>query len=240
MTASDFNIVVVSFNYRVGPYGFLASKEVQANGDLNVGLKDQRKVFEWVQKYIRAVRNITLFNIDSKSDAKQFGGDPNSVTIGGDSAGGASVDLHLSAYGGRNDHLFHAAAAESQSFGAQFTVEGSQYQYDALVNRTGCNSAADTLACLRSVPTANLQAVNINIPSPNGGGDAPLYMYSNVIDGDFTQDFTYRLYQQGKFIKVPVIFGLVQFWTAPKVNINDRTVTTPMAVLSSLQRIRIM
>jgi carboxylesterase type B len=137
----------------------------------------------------------------------QFGGNPSSVTIGGTSAGAASVDLHLSAYGGRNDHLFHAAAAESQSFGVQFTVGGSQYQYDALVSRAGCDSAEDTLACLRSLTAADLQAVNINIPSPGGGGDPPLYMYSNVIDGDFTQDFTYKLYQEGKFIKVPVIFG---------------------------------
>ncbi|RFU25456.1 hypothetical protein B7463_g10886, partial [Scytalidium lignicola] len=190
VTASDLNIVVVTFNYRVGPYGFLASKEVQEEGDLNIGLKDQRKVFEWVQKYIR-----------------EFGGNPNSVTLGGSSAGAASIDLHLSAYGGRNDNLFHAAAAESQSFGVLFTVEGSQYQYDALVARAGCSSAEDTLSCLRGLTTAELQAVNINIPSPNGGGDPPLYMYSNVVDGDFTTDFTYKLYQKGKFIRVPVIFG---------------------------------
>ncbi|KAH8819024.1 triacylglycerol lipase [Xylogone sp. PMI_703] len=190
ITASDFNIVVVTFNYRVGPYGFLASKEVQKDGDLNIGLKDQRKVFEWVQKHIR-----------------KFGGNPHSVTLGGASAGAASIDLHLSAYGGRNDHLFHAAAAESQSFGVQFTVEGSQYQYDALVERTGCSSSKDTLACLRNISAADLQAVNVNVPSPNGGGDPPLYMYSNVVDGDFTTDYTYRLYQEGKFIRVPVIFG---------------------------------
>jgi hypothetical protein len=49
--------------------------------------------------------------------------------------------------------------------------------------------------------------VNINIPTPGGGGDPPIYMYSNVVDGDFTTDFTYKLYEQGKFIKVPVIFG---------------------------------
>lgn len=55
ITASDLNIVVVTFNYRVGPYGFLASKEVQANGNLNNGLQDQRKLFEWVQKYIKEV-----------------------------------------------------------------------------------------------------------------------------------------------------------------------------------------
>jgi carboxylesterase type B len=129
------------------------------------------------------------------------------VTIGGDSAGAASVDLHLSAYGGRNDGLFHAAAAGSQSFGVQFTVEGSQYQYDALSARTGCNTLSDSLACLRALPIETLQGSNIDIPTPGGGGDAPLYMYSNVVDGNFTTDFTYNLYAQGKFIKVPVIFG---------------------------------
>lgn len=41
--ASSGNIVVVNFNYRVGPYGFLASSEVLAGGSVNNGLKDQRK-----------------------------------------------------------------------------------------------------------------------------------------------------------------------------------------------------
>lgn len=54
--ASGFNIVVVNFNYRVGPYGFLAGEEVLAGGSLNNGLKDQRKALEWVQRYISRVR----------------------------------------------------------------------------------------------------------------------------------------------------------------------------------------
>lgn len=129
------------------------------------------------------------------------------MTIGGDSAGAASVDLHLTAYGGRDDGLFHAAAAESQSFGTQFTVSESQYQYDGLVSRTGCNTTVDTLRCLRALSTAELQSKNINIPSPGGAGAPPLYMYSNVIDGDFTTDYTYNLFRQGKFIRVPTIWG---------------------------------
>lgn len=50
--ASDFNMVVVTFNYRVGPYGFLASQEVERFGSLNNGLKDMIKLLQWVQKYI--------------------------------------------------------------------------------------------------------------------------------------------------------------------------------------------
>lgn len=50
------NVVVITFNYRVGPYGFLASKEVVEDGDLNVGLLDQRKALEWVQQHIANVR----------------------------------------------------------------------------------------------------------------------------------------------------------------------------------------
>jgi carboxylesterase type B len=53
--ASGFNILVVTFNYRVGPYGFLASKEIQEGGSLNNGLKDMIKALQWVQEYIYKV-----------------------------------------------------------------------------------------------------------------------------------------------------------------------------------------
>ena len=53
--SSKNNIVLVNFNYRVGAFGFLGSEKVRANGTLNVGLLDQRKALEWVQKYIKLV-----------------------------------------------------------------------------------------------------------------------------------------------------------------------------------------
>lgn len=56
INAADRDIVVVTSNYRVGLQGFLASKEVQANGEANAGLLDQRKVLHWVQKNIHLVR----------------------------------------------------------------------------------------------------------------------------------------------------------------------------------------
>lgn len=52
-SASD--IIFVEFNYRVGALGFLASEQVRKDGDLNVGLLDQRKLLHWVQSYIHKV-----------------------------------------------------------------------------------------------------------------------------------------------------------------------------------------
>lgn len=180
------NIVVVELNYRVGPYGFIAGREVES---ANNGLRDQRKAMEWVQKYIHL-----------------FGGDPDHVVMGGDSAGAASVTLQLTAFGGRNDNLFHGTAAESQSFATVLTVNESQYQYNNFVIRTGCAGASDTLSCLRGKTAEELQAVNFNTPYP-GAQAPPLYMWNPVVDNDFVQSLTYTAFATGAFVKVPVIFG---------------------------------
>jgi carboxylesterase type B len=60
--AADGQMVVVNFNYRVGPYGFLASKELASSKELslNNGLKDQRQLLKWVQAHISKVRKATL------------------------------------------------------------------------------------------------------------------------------------------------------------------------------------
>lgn len=55
VTASDNNIIFISFNYRVGLFGFLASEEVKSDGDLNVGLLDQRFLFQWLKDNIAQV-----------------------------------------------------------------------------------------------------------------------------------------------------------------------------------------
>lgn len=52
---SGNNIVYVGFNYRVGLFGFLAGEDVRRDGDLNVGLLDQRFLLQWVQKHISSV-----------------------------------------------------------------------------------------------------------------------------------------------------------------------------------------
>ncbi|KAI1112871.1 vacuolar triacylglycerol lipase [Nemania sp. NC0429] len=183
--ASGYNIVVVTFNYRVGPYGFITNgKQITPNN----GLLDQRKALEWVKKYISF-----------------FGGDPGHVVLGGDSAGAASISLQMAAYGGRETDLFHAVAAESISFATVLTVKESQYQYDNFAIAAGC-AGSDSLACLRSKTAAELQAVNKGSPYP-GAPSTPIYPWNPVLDGDLIQNITYHSFADGAFVKIPLIVG---------------------------------
>lgn len=203
--AADGNMVVVNFNYRVGPYGFLAGKEIVSNKtlSLNNGLKDQRKALEWVQKHIR-----------------QFGGNPGHVTIGGPSAGGGSVVFQLTAFGGRNDSLFHAAAAESPAFPPLRDVKNSQWQYDDLLKKTGCAN----LGCMTSMDAVKFQDAvrSLKVPFP-GAKNPPLYFWNPTLDYDFVPDYTVNLLKKGKFLKVPTIFGSAT---------NDGINFTPPTVMS--------
>ncbi|KAJ4985363.1 triacylglycerol lipase [Stagonosporopsis vannaccii] len=187
--AARGDMVVVNFNYRVGPYGFLASKEIEANQtlSLNNGLKDQRMLLKWVQKHIH-----------------EFGGNANHVTLGGASAGGGSVVLQLTAYGGRNDNIFHAAAAESAAFPPLRNVDQSQWQYDALLKRSGC----EDIACLASLDAVTFQTAvrGVQLPFP-GGKNAPIYFWNPTLDYDFIQDYTYNELKNDRYVKLPTIFG---------------------------------
>lgn len=187
--AGEMDMVVVDFNYRVGPYGFLASNEIAGNKSfsLNNGLKDQQQLLRWVNTHI-----------------KQFGGDPNQVVLGGASAGAGSVVLQTTAYGGVDNKLFHGIAAESQAFPVLRTVKESEFMYDALLKAAGCKN----IQCLQEMDAVKFQAAvqGLNISFP-GAADPPLYFWGPTLDDDFIKGYTYDELADGHFVKVPAIFG---------------------------------
>ncbi|ORY61476.1 Alpha/Beta hydrolase protein [Pseudomassariella vexata] len=186
---SGGNLVFVNFNYRVGSLGFLASEKVREDGDLNVGLLDQRKLLQWVQKHIG-----------------KFGGDPDHVVIHGTSAGGGSVSHHLTAYGGRDDHLFIGAAPQSIFWPTQRTVREMEFQFDRFVNDTACSGEQDPISCLRSASLSIIMAASAVSPFPGASNTPlPLWYWLPVVDGGLIPDLMYKLFQEGKFVKVPIL-----------------------------------
>ncbi|XP_034475720.1 venom carboxylesterase-6 [Drosophila innubila] len=91
----EHDVVFVSANFRLGPLGFLSTETLDCPG--NNGLKDQLQVLRWVRDNIAA-----------------FGGDPHSVTVFGESAGGASVTYHMLSEQSRG--LFHRGIAQSGTY----------------------------------------------------------------------------------------------------------------------------
>lgn len=129
MIQADPRAVIVTFNYRLGAFGFLASQELKERNALNLGLLDQAKAFEWVRKYI-----------------SHFGGDPSRMTAFGQSAGAISLGAHLTAKSG-SQKLFDRAAMYSGAPLLQLpTVNSSHMAYAAFLESVGC--VEDSWNCL--------------------------------------------------------------------------------------------
>ncbi|KAI0685456.1 cephalosporin esterase [Cytidiella melzeri] len=163
-------IVAVTFDYRLGVFGFLPGSQVKQKGALNAGLLDQEAVLKWVQQ------NIHL-----------FGGDPTQVTIWGESAGGGSVVQHMVAHGGNTQPpLFKGAISSSLFFPSQYNFNDTipEQLYAEFVHATGCSNATDTFDCLVDVDVATLGNVNLEI---NESGFFGVFVVVPVVDGEFIQ-----------------------------------------------------
>lgn len=180
-------VVLVSIAYRVGQIGFLAHPELSAeNPDKisgNYGILDQIAGLQWVKDNIAA-----------------FGGDPNKVTIFGESAGGISVSMLCASPLAKG--LFQGAISQSGgSFGPSrpITFPGENMKTLSTAEQEGLDYAekveANSIQDLRNTPIDEL-------PMGMGmGGAWP------IIDGHVIPDDQYKLYEQGKFNDVPVLIG---------------------------------
>lgn len=181
-------VVLVSIAYRVGHLGFLAHPELSAENPNqvsgNYGLLDMIAGLQWIQKNIAA-----------------FGGDPNKVTIFGESAGGIAVSMLCASPLAKG--LFHGAVSQSGgSFGPPrpTTFPGENMKRLADAERDGLAFAKSTgvssIAELRKLPADSL--------SKGGFGKG---MAWPIVDGWVIPDDQYKLYEAGQFNDTPILVG---------------------------------
>ncbi|KAK4049114.1 hypothetical protein OIO90_005584 [Microbotryomycetes sp. JL221] len=190
-------VIYVAPQYRVNSFGFLPGKEVanDPTTSVNAGLMDQRLSLEWVHKNIA-----------------KFGGDPNKVTIFGESAGAISVGFQLIAYDGNINSvntgkpLFRAAIMDS---GAPIPVlgpENGQDSFDVIAKATGCSTASNKIACLRKVPYQSLLDATNKLPGIFSVRSVSLPFLPRT-DGKFLPRLAQDAAKKKTFARVPIISG---------------------------------
>jgi len=174
-------VVVVTLNYRLGALGFLAlpalSGESPDHISGNYGIEDSQAALKWVRRNIRA-----------------FGGNPENVTMFGESAGGLSTFTNLVSPTAKG--LFHRAIVESGAYQqTQRTLAQAEAAGTAFANAAGCNqpNPADQLTCLRALSVSAILKIPFS-PAP-------------IIDGKILTQSIGPALASGQFNRVPLMNG---------------------------------
>jgi para-nitrobenzyl esterase len=172
-------IVVVTINYRLGVFGFLAHPALvsRPGGPAgNYGLMDQQAALRWV-----------------KHEIAEFGGDPHNVTIAGQSAGGLSVLAQLVSRDARG--LFDRAIVQSGGFALnQVPLADAESFGQTFADAVGCHD--QTAQCLRHAPADTLV---------NAFPDAAI---PGVVDGKVLTESVGTALAAGHFAHVPILNGM--------------------------------
>jgi len=174
--------VVVSFNYRLGQLGFFNHPALEAarpDGPMNFGLLDQIAALKWVEQNIAA-----------------FGGDPQNVTIFGESAGAQSVLSLMASPLARG--LFDKAIAQSSYGLPEFTRTQAISMGVRIADAVGLSGASATLDDLRAVPADSFA----QIKGPNTS-TSPVPIVGDAV----LPDTILNTFEKGEEAPVPLIIG---------------------------------
>src|SRR5947209_8460773 len=182
-------IVAMTINYRLGVFGFMAhpelTKESPHHASGNYALLDQHAALEWVKRNIAA-----------------FGGDPNKITIAGESAGSIAVSAQMASPLSRG--LIAGAIGESGSIlGALSAVPLAQAEEQGV--KFAKAAGADSIAALRAMTTEQIFQLAGKPGTPR---------FSPDIDGYFFPESPYAIYEAGKQAHVPLLAG----WNSEEAN----------------------
>ncbi len=178
-------VVVVTINYRLGVFGFMAHPALTAESPNrasgNYGLLDQLEALRWVKRNIAA-----------------FGGDPNRVTVFGESAGSINV-IHLMA-SPQSKGLFHRAIAQSGVPMAAMAPLKMAEMAGAGVAKMLNADPSNVLQSLRAASTQEVLAAGTRAIASG-------QLMGPIVDGWLLPDMTVRLFEAGKQLAVPLLVG---------------------------------
>jgi para-nitrobenzyl esterase len=188
--ATQGNVVVVTFNYRLNLMGFLAVPSLDTKGKTfgNYGLMDQQMMLKWV-----------------KANIANFGGDPNNVTLGGQSAG--AEDTGFAMLSPLAAGLFQHGICESFCpTGNLPTLAAAENIGQEFADATGCGNKTGTAqaACLRRVPASEIEAL------AGTASGASAYVIGPMLDGSVLPIQPPAAWANGQFTHMPLMNGNVQ------------------------------
>ena len=205
------DVILVTVNYRLGAFGYLdlsAFSTDERPFDRNIALRDQLTALEWVRDNIAA-----------------FGGDPDNVTLFGQSAGGGAVTTLMTVPQAKG--LFHRAIAQSSpatsSYGPERT-ERIARRFLELADLT-----EDRVGELASMPTEQLLEHSMKLYDDIPLSTPGTLAYAPMVDGEYVPDYPIRVFERGEQHAIPLVIGnvrdeatLFKFMKSPLVPIDPR------------------
>ena len=181
-------LVVVTINYRLNLFGFMAHPAIDAEGHAsgNYGIMDMQAALKWVQ------RNIGT-----------FGGDPGNVTLGGQSAGAGATAANVFSPGAHG--LFQRAIFQSGGYSPFVPKSVAEEKGRKFAAAAGCTSknekGGDVAKCLRALPAAKIEAL------AGTASDTSALITNPLVDGTVIPRQEIDLIQSGQFNQMPIMMG---------------------------------
>ena len=146
----EMEVIYIAIQYRLGMFGFMSTYQIDNGIGGNYGLMDQQIAFEFI-----------------KRNAINMNGDPNRITILGESAGGQSVAYHM--LNPTSTNLFNVGISQSGAAMFDFSSQQSNHANEAVVNlckemnKTKCSNPNQAIQSLREVNASKLQSKNVEM-----------------------------------------------------------------------------
>lgn len=215
------DVIVVTVNYRLGAFGFLDLSAFGDQFDTNNGLRDVLFALQWVRDNIAG-----------------FGGDPDRVTLFGESAGGGVVTTLLGSPAAAG--LFHRAIAQSSPVTSVYDQTRGRRIGEQFLTELGM-SPSDA-GQLPTVPLTALVAASKQLFNDVPARAPGTLAFVPIVDGDLVPDYPVQLARAGRTLPIPLIIGtneheaaLFRWMKSPLLPITTQAITEMFAAIAAEQ-----